>query len=88
MMPEDVAEGVDRGGGYEALAAVLGRFQLHGAHADSLREHCVDIIDVPIHHDPGSALVALRAGDVLAINDPELVLVSPSRNSTYPGRSK
>src|SRR5262245_32528965 len=73
--PEEIAERVDRGGGDEATAAVLGRLQLRGAHADGVGEHGVDVIDVPIDDNPGPAFVALRAGDVLAVDDAELALV-------------
>jgi hypothetical protein len=50
--PEEVAERVDRGGGDEALATVLGRLELGCAHADGLGEHGVDVVDVPVD-DPG-----------------------------------
>ena len=73
--PEEVAEGVNRGGGDEAMATVLGRLELGGAYADGLGEHGVDVLDMPVGDDPGPATMALGAGDVLAVDDPELGLV-------------
>ena len=43
--PEEIAERVDRGGGDEAMATVLGRLQLGGAHADGLGTGDVVAVD-------------------------------------------
>ena len=59
---QEVAKRVHQRGGDKAIATVLGRLQLCSAHGNGLLKLGVDVIDVPIDHDPRSAIVTLHGG--------------------------
>jgi hypothetical protein len=84
---QEVPEGIDHRRGPESLRAAVSRaIVLLRPHGEQALERGLQIIDVPIDEAPGPAVVTLPIGNVLTVDDAQLVLVvaEPELNVSRP----
>src|SRR5258708_18171892 len=59
----------------EPSAAILWCFELLCSHRYCILQDCLNVVNVPVYHDPGSAICAIGTGHIFAVNNTQFMLV-------------